>query len=67
MIALRGYDTTQVERLLDRAESAVASGDSRLRATVADELRSADFRQRLRGYDRAAVDRAVEDLLRELA
>ncbi|HEY6748675.1 MAG TPA: DivIVA domain-containing protein [Mycobacteriales bacterium] len=67
VIALRGYDITQVDRLLDRAESAVGSGDRRLRATMADELRSADFRQRLRGYDRAAVDRAVEELLRELA
>jgi len=33
---------------------------------MANELRSAEFRQRLRGYDRAAVDRAVEGFLREL-
>jgi hypothetical protein len=61
-IALRGYDITQVDRLFDRAQSAVASGDRRLRASMADELRSAEFPQRLQSYDRAAVDRAVEDL-----
>ena len=47
--------------------SAVTSGDRRLRASMANELRSAEFPQRLRGYDRAAVDRAVKDLLRELS
>lgn len=66
MIALRGYDVSDVDRLLDRAHAALASSDPGLRRSAAEALRSADFRQRLRGYDRAAVDRAVEDLLREL-
>ena len=48
-IVLRGYDITLVDRLFDRAQSAVASGDRWLRASMADELRSAEFPQRLRG------------------
>ena len=43
-IVLRGYDITLVDRLFDRAQSAVASGDRWLRASMADELRSAEFR-----------------------
>jgi len=64
--SLRGYDMGQVDHLLGRAEAAVASSDRQLRESMANELRSAEFRQRLRGYDRAAVDRAVEGFLREL-
>jgi DivIVA domain-containing protein len=65
-ITLRGYEIIQVDRLFDRAQSAMASGERRLRASMADELCSAEFPQRLRGYDRGAVDRAVDDLLHEL-
>jgi len=66
VIALRGYDMGQVDQLLSRAEAAAASSDRQLRESMANELRSAEFRQRLRGYDRAAVGRAVGGFLREL-
>lgn len=66
-IALRGYDMGQVDHLLGRAEAALASNDRRRRAAVVEELRSAEFPLRLRGYDRNAVDRAVDGLLRDLA
>jgi DivIVA domain-containing protein len=66
MIALRGYDMAQVDQLLAQADRASGTDSEALRTSASEELRSACFRQRLRGYDRRQVDREVERLLRDL-
>jgi DivIVA domain-containing protein len=67
-VVLRGYDTAEVDVLVQRVEQALVSSDPQLRAAAQDELRGATFRVRLRGYDRAQVDqylvRAVDALAR---
>ncbi|MGC9669359.1 hypothetical protein ACNTMW_22735 [Planosporangium sp. 12N6] len=66
MIALRGYDMAQVDQLLSQADDALSSGSETLRASAREALRSTRFRQRLRGYARHQVERAVEQRLRLL-
>ena len=66
-IALRGYDSEQVDRLLEQAEQALASDRWHVRKPALDALRSARFQRRLRGYDRDQVDRTVEELIRQLS
>jgi len=66
LIALRGYDITQVDAFLARAHEALASGSETARATARQALRTASFRQRIRGYARAEVDRAVAALAGDL-
>jgi ribosomal protein S10 len=66
MIALRGYDTAEVDRLLAKGEQAAASHDAALRLAVKSELGSAQLRIRLRGYDRHQVDRAINELASRL-
>ncbi len=66
MVAMRGYDMAQVDRLLARAEQALASADPHLRSTVGQELQTAHFRDRLRGYARHQVDHKIEHLIQEL-
>ncbi len=65
-VVLRGYDTDEVDALVERVHEAGASTDGALRAAVRAELSGADLPVRLRGYDREAVDdylrRAVDRL-----
>jgi DivIVA domain-containing protein len=65
-VVLRGYDTGQVNAMLDRIQTALASTDPALRASVRTELNHPGFDIRLRGYDRAQVDdylrRAIDRL-----
>jgi len=65
-VVLRGYDREQVDRLLARADAALASGDEALRASTRELLRSPDLKVVLRGYARKDVDNAVEDRLSRL-
>jgi hypothetical protein len=65
--ALRGYDRAQVDRLIQLAQAALASGSDLQRAAARQALRGAYFRPRLRGYARRPVDRAFEQLMRELS
>jgi hypothetical protein len=66
MIALRGYDIAEVDRLIAKGEEAAASGNVEFRTSVKAELESAQLRTRLRGYARHQVDRAIKDLTARL-
>ena len=66
VVVMRGYDMSQVDQLLARAEQAAASGDPGLRVLVYRELSTVRFRDRLRGYSRLQVDQRVDRLAREL-
>ena len=66
MIALRGYDITEVDTLVQQAYEALASGSETTRAAARQALRAASFRQRIRGYARTEVDRAVAALIDQL-
>lgn len=66
MIALRGYDMAEVDRLIARGEQAAASSNIGLRATMRAELSSAHLRRRIRGYAPHQVDRAIKDLMARL-
>ncbi|GAA1739525.1 DivIVA domain-containing protein [Luedemannella helvata] len=65
-VVLRGYDTDEVDALVERVHEAAASTDGALRAAVRAELTQPTLSVRLRGYDRIAVDdylrRAVDRL-----
>ncbi|MBD2895850.1 Cell cycle protein GpsB [Actinomadura sp. RB99] len=61
-VALRGYDRTQVDGLLERISGALNGGPP----MSADEVRTARFDVVLRGYDRRAVDDLVRECIREL-
>jgi len=66
-VMMRGYDRTEVDQLLARAEQATASRDIDLRATVRHELQTARLPDRLRGYSRVQVDEKIEQLTRDLS
>lgn len=66
LVALRGYDMTQVDQVLQQADEALASGSEVLRASARQVLEQVQFRQRIRGYARHQVDRAVRELLQKL-
>lgn len=65
-VVLRGYDRTQVDKILNPALDALDSTDPRQRAAARDALRDSAFDVVLRGYDRAQVEAAMETLQREL-
>jgi hypothetical protein len=67
MIALRGYDITEVDHVLTQAEEALRFGDDSRRAAARTALETASFTRRLRGYARHQVDRRVRDCLDKLA
>lgn len=66
-VVLRGYDMMQVDAALAEADSALASTSPTARALAGSVLREVAFRQRLRGYARDQVDRAVQQRLAALA
>jgi hypothetical protein len=66
MIALRGYDIAEVDRLIAKGEKAAASDDAEFRAAIKAELDSVHLRRRIRGYARHQVDRAIKDLISRL-
>ncbi|MEV6810581.1 DivIVA domain-containing protein [Micromonospora sp. NPDC051296] len=68
-VALRGYNTNQVDELVQRCEDALASGRASQRHEVKAELDRArgDLLLGLRGYDRRQVDRYLERVSVELA
>jgi len=65
-VVLRGYDVAQVDAMLERIRTALASTDRVMRTSVRDELNHSAFPVRLRGYDRLEVDeylrRAIDRL-----
>lgn len=65
-VVLRGYDIAEVDAVLERIRTAVASTDQAFRASVRGELNNPALRVRIRGYDRTEVDdylrRAVDRL-----
>jgi DivIVA domain-containing protein len=65
-VVLRGYDTGEVDAMLELIQTAAASTDRALRASVRADLNQAALRIRLRGYDRNQVDdylrRAIDRL-----
>jgi len=65
-VVLRGYDRTEVDKALGRAEAALSSGSESLRSASLHELRNG-FTIVLRGYDRAQVDNTVGTLAIALA
>ena len=66
-VVLRGYDMAQVAALLADADTALASSSAVARARARDTLSGVVLRQRLRGYAREQVDRAVRQRLEALA
>ena len=64
-VVLRGYDRTEVDQALGRAEAALSSGSDSQRAASLGELRK-EFTVVLRGYDRGQVDGAVGTLVAAL-
>ncbi len=65
-VVLRGYDMSQVDRLLGRVDAALASSDEALQASARELLRSPDLTVVLRGYARDEVEKAVNDRLNRL-
>ncbi|WBB75376.1 hypothetical protein O7602_07635 [Micromonospora sp. WMMD1128] len=61
VVTLRGYDMRQVERLLARADEALAADSQATRASARDTLRTATLRRALRGYARRDVDSAIAE------
>jgi hypothetical protein len=66
MIALRGYDIAEVDRLIAKSEEAAASDDAEFRRAVKDQLETVRLRRRFRGYAPHQVDRAIKDLTARL-
>jgi DivIVA domain-containing protein len=66
-VVLRGYDTAEVDAMLGRIQSALASPDPRKRASVRAEVEHSVFRVRLRGYDRTEVDGYLRKAIDRLA
>ena len=58
-VSLRGYERTQVDELLGRADAALAGAGEIERAAARDALRQAGLRITMRGYNRQYVDRAI--------
>ncbi|MDA0636264.1 DivIVA domain-containing protein [Nonomuraea sp. MCN248] len=55
-----GYDPVQVDALIERIEATLGRGALDLEPVTADEVRSATFASRRRGYQETAVDFALE-------
>jgi DivIVA domain-containing protein len=66
-VVLRGYDTVEVDSMLERLRKALASADPTVRASVRTELNHHAFRVRLRGYDRIEVDDYLRKAVDRLA
>ncbi|GLZ00374.1 hypothetical protein [Actinoplanes sp. NBRC 103695] len=66
-VVLRGYDRTQVDRLVSQADQALASGSETARLAALQTLNGAKPGVSLRGYDRAEVDRALNQRRDRLA
>ena len=66
-VGFRGYDTAQVDELLQLANRALASGRETMRASARQALRTAELQPRLRGYGRRQVKRVVEQRLQALS
>ena len=66
-VMMRGYDRSEVDQLLARAEQAAASSDASVRAAACNDLRTARFQGRLRGYSRTQVNEKIEQLACELS
>jgi DivIVA domain-containing protein len=62
-VALRGYDRTQVDTLLERITATLRYGRWGL---TADDVRRTKFDIVLRGYDQRAVDDLLQEAIREL-
>jgi hypothetical protein len=56
----------QVDRLLQQADDAITTGSEALRASAREALQNARFKQRIRGYARDQVERAVHERLERL-
>ncbi|MGI5269744.1 DivIVA domain-containing protein [Nonomuraea sp. CA-218870] len=55
-----GYDPAEVDALIERIEATLGRGALDLEPVTADEVRSATFTSRRRGYQETAVDFALE-------
>ena len=66
-VVLRGYDTGEVEAMLKRVKTALASADPAMRASVRTELDNPAFHIRMRGYDRIEVDAYLRKVIDRLA
>jgi DivIVA domain-containing protein len=65
-VVLRGYDTAEVDAMLERIRAARVSLDGADRSALRQELTSRTFLVRLRGYDRAQVDEYLRRALDRL-
>jgi DivIVA domain-containing protein len=66
-VALRGYNRTQVDALIQRIAATAEGGSPQTPAVTAAEVRSSRFDLSVRGYDRRAVDEALHEHIRRLA
>jgi hypothetical protein len=65
-IVLRGYDRSEVEKVLQEVDEALASGSEATQASALATLRTTQFSPALRGYAIDEVDRAVRQRLGRL-
>jgi len=66
-VVLRGYDVDEVDAMLERIRTAMASTDGAVRASVRASLNSPELSVRVRGYDRAEVDAYLRRAIDRLA
>ncbi|HEV7934803.1 MAG TPA: DivIVA domain-containing protein [Actinomadura sp.] len=65
--ALRGYNRTQVDTLIQRITATAEGGSPQTPAITAAEVRASRFDLSTRGYDRRVVDEALHEHIRRLA
>jgi DivIVA domain-containing protein len=66
-IVLRGYDRGEVDAMVERIRSALASSSHALRSSLRSELTRPAFRVTFRGYDRFEVDDYLRQAIDRLA
>jgi DivIVA domain-containing protein len=66
LIALRGYDRTEVDSLIATALAAVESKNETTRSQALALLRDAAFTMRMRGYDRSQVHAYLDEIQAQL-
>jgi DivIVA domain-containing protein len=66
-VVFGGYDTTQVDELLERVDHALISGSELERARARQVLRSVTLSRRLRGYPKRQVLRLLDQRARVLS
>ncbi|GAB3664445.1 hypothetical protein GCM10027589_28520 [Actinocorallia lasiicapitis] len=65
-LVMRGYFGEEVDALIVRIEATLGRSEDDVPEVTSAEVRKAGFASVVRGYDRRAVDEALEEYIREL-